>query len=359
MMKKLNIAIIGQGRSGRDIHGKFFKSENNKTYTVKYVVDFEEERRKRAEAEYPGCIALSDYKELFDKDDIDLVLNASFSDMHYPITKDLLEHGFNVVVEKPFARNYYECTDLIETAERNGVMLSVFQQTFFAPHYQKSLEVLKSGVLGDVEQISIRYNGFARRWDWQTVQERLAGCVYNTGPHPIGMALGFLDFDENARVVYSRLGLALASGDAEDYAKILITAPGKPVVDIEISPIDAYPAYNTKIQGSKGTYLTTGSTYKLKYIVDGENVSRPLIIEPLRNASGDPVFCSEKLITHEETGDIKGNAFNVAVEKYYSMVYDRITDGKLLILDLWDMAKIVSVMEKVHADNPMPKTVKL
>ena len=26
-MKKLNVAIIGQGRSGRDIHGAFFKSE--------------------------------------------------------------------------------------------------------------------------------------------------------------------------------------------------------------------------------------------------------------------------------------------------------------------------------------------
>ena len=28
-MKKLNVAIIGQGRSGRDIHGAFFKSEYN------------------------------------------------------------------------------------------------------------------------------------------------------------------------------------------------------------------------------------------------------------------------------------------------------------------------------------------
>ena len=38
-MKKLRVAIIGQGRSGRDIHGAFFRSENNDKYEVVAVVD--------------------------------------------------------------------------------------------------------------------------------------------------------------------------------------------------------------------------------------------------------------------------------------------------------------------------------
>ena len=358
-MKKLNIAIIGQGRSGRDIHGLYFKSEQNTCYNVKYVVELDAERRARAEAEYPGCKALSDYTELFGIEGIDLVINSTYSDMHYPITKDLLQHGFNVVVEKPFARNYYECCDLIETAKENGVMLAVFQQTFFAPYYTKSLEVAKSGILGDVMQVSIRFNGLARRWDWQTIQERLAGSVYNTGPHPIGIALGFLDFSEYTTVAFSKLGKALVSGDAEDYAKIILTAPGKPVVDIEISAIDAYTPYNIKIQGSKGTYSTNTMSYKMKYIVDGENEERPLIKESLKNEEGFPMYCSEKLITHEEEANHGGTAFNTAVEKYYEMIYARLTEGTPLALDPVDMAKIVTVMETVHAQNPMPKTVKL
>jgi predicted dehydrogenase len=358
-MKKLNIAVIGQGRSGRDIHGKFFKSEKNTTYTVKYVVELDAERRERAEKEYPECTALSDYRELFAIKDIDLVVNASFSDMHYPITKDLLQHGFNVVVEKPFARNYYECCDLIETAKENGVMLAVFQQTFFAPIYTKTAEVVKSGILGDIMQVSVKYNGFARRWDWQTIQERLAGSVYNTGPHPIGIALGLIDFAPDTRVVYSKLGKALASGDAEDFAKIILAAKDKPVVDIEISSIDAYSPYNIKILGTKGTYVTTGASYKMKYIVDGENPERPLTKEPLKNENGMPMYCSEKLITHEEENKHDGSAFDVAVEKYYAMVYARLTEGTPLALDPSDMAMIVSVMETVHAQNPMPKTVKL
>ena len=358
-MKKINVAIIGQGRSGRDIHGAYFKSDKNTCYNVRYVVELDAERRARAEEEYPGCKALSDYKELFGLTGIDLVVNSTFSDMHYPITKDLLMHGFNVVVEKPFARNYYECSDLIATAKENGVMLAVFQQTFFAPYYVKSLEVAKSGIIGDIMQVSIRFNGLARRWDWQTIQERLAGSVYNTGPHPIGIALGFLDFAPDTSVVFSRLGKALVSGDAEDYAKIILAASGKPVVDIEISSIDAYTPYNIKLQGTKGTYSTNTLSYKMKYIVDGENPEQPLIKEPLKNENGYPMYCSEKLITHEEEAQHGGTAFTTAVEKYYEMIYARLTDGTPLALDPVDMARIVSVMETVHAQNPMPKTVKL
>ena len=234
-MKKLNLAIIGQGRSGKNIHGKYYRSDANLYYDVKYVVDADEFRRGVAEEIYPGCKTFADYRELFALDDIDLVVNSTYSEMHYPITKDLLLHGKNVLVEKPFGRTRYECDELMKIAGEQGVTLAVFQQTFLAPFYEFVYDTIKSGKLGEIKQIGIRYNGFARRWDWQTLQKKCAGSTYNTGPHPIGMGLGFLDFDPNAKVVYSRLDTALTSGDADDYAKILLAAPNKPLIDIEIS----------------------------------------------------------------------------------------------------------------------------
>ena len=100
MEKKLNLAIIGQGRSGRDIHGVYYRSQQNVYYNVKYVVDFDERRRQQAEKLYPGCQTFSDYRALFDCKDVDLVVNASYSEMHFEITKDLLEHGKNVVEQQ-------------------------------------------------------------------------------------------------------------------------------------------------------------------------------------------------------------------------------------------------------------------
>ena len=353
-MKKLKVAIIGQGRSGRDIHGAFFKTEDNLYCEVAAVVEFDAERRARALKEYPGCVVYEDYRELFARDDLDLVVNSSFSDMHYGVTKDLLEHGFNVVVEKPMARNYYECCDLMQTAEKHGVLLAVFQQSFLAPFYVFAKETAKSGKLGEIKQVSIQYNGFARRWDWQTLQCRMGGSVYNTGPHPLGFALDVLDFDPDAKVVFSKIDLALTSGDAEDYAKILLTAPGKPIVDVEISSIDAFSDFNLKYQGTKGTLKCTTGAYTMKYICDGENPPQPVQFETLRDEEGLPMYCGEKLITHEESGTFDGSAFNTAVCAFYKMVYERLENGTPMAVTPEMAARIINVIEAVHAENPLP-----
>ena len=353
-MKKLNLAIIGQGRSGRNIHGAYLKAEANIYYNVKYVVDLDEFRRGVAEEEYPGCQSMADYRELYNYSDIDLVVNATYSEMHYSITRDLLLHGMNVLVEKPFARTRYECEELIKIARENNVVLAVFQQSFLAPHYLFSLETIKSGLLGDIKQINLRYSGFSRRWDWQTLQKKCAGSTYNTGPHPIGMALGFLDFDEHAEVIFSRLDTALTSGDADDYAKIIITAPSKPVMDVEISSVDAYSDYNVKVMGSLGTLKTNTDSYEITYIKDGENPERPVIEEFLKNEEGRPIYCNENLVKHTEKGDYSGNAFTTGTSAFYKELYFKITEGKPMSVTPEMAARIIGVIEEVTVKNPLP-----
>ena len=353
-MKKLNIAIIGQGRSGKDIHGAYYISDRNVYYNVKYVVDKDERRRRISEERYPGCVTLSDYRELLDKSDIDLVVNASFSDDHYPISKDLIEHGFNVLVEKPFGATYREACTLIELAKAHGVTVAAFQNSQVAPYYEYAKKLIADGTLGDVKQISIRFNGFSRRWDWQTLQKKCAGGTYNTGPHPIGLALGFLDFDPATRIAYSKLGTALTSGDGDDYSKIILEAPGKPCIDIEIISCDAYCDYNVKVMGSRGNYKCTISKYECTYIVDGENPERPVIEHFLEDECGNPLYCSEQLIKHTESGSFEGTSFDIGTARIYEDMYYKITEDRPLRVTPEMSAAIVSVIESVVAANHLP-----
>ena len=99
---------------------------------------------------------------------------------HKTITKDLLEHGFNVLTEKPFGRSYYECMDLINTAKKHGVTVVAFHQTLLTPPFLNVKNIIRSGKLGEILQINVKYSGFARRWDWQTLQKKCAGSTYNT-----------------------------------------------------------------------------------------------------------------------------------------------------------------------------------
>lgn len=353
-MKKLNLAIIGQGRSGKNIHGAYYVSEANTYYNVKYVVDADAQRREVSLERYPGCQVFADYQQLFACDDIDLVVNASYSEMHYPITRDLLSHGFNVLVEKPFARSRYECDQLIRLAEEKGVLLAVFQQTFLAPFYPFAKELAASGKLGQILQVDLRYNGFSRRWDWQTLQKKCAGGAYNTGPHPIGIALGFLDFSAEAKLVYSKLATALTSGDSDDYAKLILTAPGKPVVDVEINNTDAYTKHNLKIQGTLGTFQCTPKSYEMTYIIPGENPERPVQETFLADAENKPIYCSEKLVKHTEEGTFDGDAFNTGTQLLYEQIYFAITEGKPMTVTAQMAAQIVGVIEEAHAANPLP-----
>ena len=352
-MKKLNLAIIGQGRSGRDIHGNYYLSQSNQFYNVKYVVEEDELRRKRSEERYPGCTAIADYRDLFDLD-VDLVVNATYSELHYPITKDLLLHGKNVLVEKPFGRTRYECDELIKIANEKGAVLAVFQQSFLAPFYTFAYDLVHSDKLGEIKQIEIRYNGLSRRWDWQTLQKRCAGSAYNTGPHPIGIALGLIDFDPYAKVIYSKLDTVLTSGDSDDYAKIIIAAPGKPLVDVEMSPMDAYPGATVKIQGSRGTFKCSTTEYSMTYICEGENPERPVQETFMQNENGDPAYCFEKLITHVESDKFGGTAFDIGTSEFYRQLYYKITDGTPMTVTPEMAAQIISVIETAHAQNTLP-----
>jgi predicted dehydrogenase len=353
-MKKLNVAIIGQGRSGRSIHGAYYLSERNQYFNVKYVVEMDARRRKIAEEMYAGAKSLSDYTELFDKTDVDLVVNVSYSEMHYAITKDLLQHGFNVLVDKPFAKTRYECDDLIKTAKEKGVLLAVFHNSQPSPFFVHAQKLIADGVLGDVKQISIRYSGFSRRWDWQTLQKKVGGSAYNTGPHPIALALGFLDFDKNTEIVYSKLASGLTSGDSEDYVKIILTAPNKPVIDIEISSLDAFADYSIKMQGSKGTLKCTPFSCVYKYIVDGENPERKVEENFLQDENGNPLYCSEKLNIHTEELKFDGTAFDIGTAEIYKDVYYAITENKPLRVPNEHAAMVINIIERVHAENPLP-----
>ena len=353
-MEKKNVAIIGQGRSGRNIHGKYFRSESNIYFNVKYVVDFDPVRRKIAEETYPGCETLADYRELFGKTGIDLVVNASYSDMHYPVTRDLILHRFNVLVEKPFSRSSAECRTLMALAKEKGVLLQVFQQSFLAPYYLFARELIASGKLGRIMQINIRFNGFARRWDWQTLQKKCAGGLYNTGPHPVGLALGFLDFDPGIRVAFSSRGTAMTSGDSDDCAKIILAAPGKPPVDVEVNSCDAFCGYTLKILGSRGTFKCKTSEYEFVYYTDEENPPKAVIEESLRDENENPVYCSEKLIKHTESGSFAGTAFDSAPSAMYEDIYFALTEGRPMRVTPEMAARVIEVIEAVAAANPLP-----
>ena len=114
-MKKIRVAVIGYGRSGRDIH-KHLLEHLPEQYALAGFVDQDPQRRAMIRRE-TGLEAMRDYTELFCRQaEIDLVVNASFTQDHARISKALLEQGFSVLSDKPAAKTVEAFVCLLESA---------------------------------------------------------------------------------------------------------------------------------------------------------------------------------------------------------------------------------------------------
>ena len=108
------------------------------------------------------------------------------------------------------------------------------------------------------------------------------------------------------------------------------------------------------IQGALNYTSDTGKRVYAFYIVDGENPEMTVSETFIKNDAGEPIYCSEKLVKHEESGTFGGTAFDVGMAKLYEQLYYKITEGKPMEVTPEMAAQIISVIETVHAQNPMP-----
>lgn len=352
-MSVIKVGIIGQGRSGRNIHGNMLVRLPDK-YVIKAVADGLEDRRLRAEKEY-GCKAYATYEEMVANEELDLVVNASPSDLHFPITLDLLNKGFNVLCEKPLAKTAAEVDELITASKRSGKLLAVFQQSRYMPAFVKMREIIDSGVLGRIVQVDFTNNNFARRWDWQTLQANNGGNLLNTGPHPVDQALQLFGTDIMPQITCI-MDRANTFGDAEDYVKIIMRGPGRPTIDLEISSCSVYPRAQFTVQGTNGGL--TGNTQKLqwKYFKPEEAPKQELTRTPLFNANGDPAYCSETLKWYEGSWEFVPqdgfNQFEQNTKSLYEMLYRTMTTGAPLEITPEQVRQQMAVMEECRRQNP-------
>ena len=164
-----------------------------------------------------------------------------------------------------------------------------------------------------------------------------------------------LGWDDLTEVAFSSLNRILTSGDADDYGKIILKTPNKPVVDIEVNSVDAYASeFTFKICGSKGTLLSTNSEYKMKYVEDfSAYPERPVIRTFLQKEDGTPAYCSEKLDFKEEADKLVGSAFDYGTNVFYHMLYRSVMEGAPLDITPEMAAKVIAVIEQCHAENPL------
>lgn len=93
------------------------------------------------------------YRELLQNPDIELVVIALPLHLHAQVSIDALRAGKHVLCEKLMGWNIAQCKRMIRTADEQNRLLAIGHQRHYSMLYAHALDVIKSGVLGDVHHI--------------------------------------------------------------------------------------------------------------------------------------------------------------------------------------------------------------
>jgi UDP-N-acetyl-2-amino-2-deoxyglucuronate dehydrogenase len=162
------------------------------------VCDNKEERAQAKAADF-GCKYYLDYKEMIDKENLDVLHCCTPHYMHPPITIYALEHGVHVLTEKPMSIDYKDTVAMVEAAERSGMTLGVIFQNRYNPGSQLAKKVLDSGELGKVLGAKMnvtwmRTDEYYSKSDWKgTWDKEGGGVIIDQAIHTFDLMLWLLN----------------------------------------------------------------------------------------------------------------------------------------------------------------------
>jgi xylose dehydrogenase (NAD/NADP) len=129
------------------------------------------------------------YEELLRDPEVDAVYIPLPNSLHREWTIKAAEHGKHVLCEKPIALNTAECRDMIAACAANQVTLMEAFMYRYTTRTRKVLEVLRSGVLGEIRFISSTFRFLlANPASIKFKPELGGGALYDVGCYPVNFA---------------------------------------------------------------------------------------------------------------------------------------------------------------------------
>ena len=138
--------IIGVGNVTEKKSGPaFYKSENSELVAV---MRRSAEKAKDYAQRHNVPKWYSDATELINDPDVDAVYVATPPDSHASYAIEVMRAGKPVYVEKPMARNYAECKEILKVSKETGMPIWVAYYRRSLPAFLKVKELVETGAIG-------------------------------------------------------------------------------------------------------------------------------------------------------------------------------------------------------------------
>lgn len=269
--EKVRIGFIGTGSRGQ------YHLNNLKTIPFADVValcDNYSPNLKAASALYPNAKTYDDYRKLLEDKNVQAVMIATPLYEHERMTIDSLHAGKHTFCEKSMAKTCQGCLNMYNAQKETGLVMFIGQQRLFDPKYVKAMEMIRSGLLGQINSIRaywFRNNDWRRpvpspelerKINWRLYKEYSCGLATELATHQLQVgnwALGMIPEKVSGMgdIVYWKDGR-----EVYDSINMIYHYPNGVKMTYESMIGNKFYGLEEEIMGSKGTMeLEKGKYY--------------------------------------------------------------------------------------------------
>jgi len=172
--KRLGIGVIGAGRWANWAHLPGWVRDDR--CQVVGVCDVDADRADKAAKDFGAQVATANYRDLLNRDDIDIIDVVTRDSEHFEINMAALEAGKHVLSEKPVAHDFRDVRKAAEVAAAGGLKTKVGLTFRYSPAVRYMKHLIDSGSLGT----PFIYNAYEQNSQWLNPATPLRSAV--SGP---------------------------------------------------------------------------------------------------------------------------------------------------------------------------------
>ena len=197
---KMNVAVIGAGSFAQAYHLPNLK--RIPFYNIRAIVTKTGTSAKSVAEKYGAQYCSTDYKEVLNDKDVDIVLIATRHNLHAPLIVEAAKAGKQIFVEKPIALTYEQCKEVYEAVTSSQVNLTIGFNRRFSPLAQKMKRLAEKR--NSPMMINLRVNSAGMKKEhWINDPDEGGGAIVGEGCH-------FFDFinwliDAEPRRIYAEM----------------------------------------------------------------------------------------------------------------------------------------------------------
>ena len=227
----------------------------------------------------------TDYKEMLEKENLELVAIATESGKHAEIAIECIKKGCNVIIEKPIALSLDDAEKIIETAKQYNVKVCACHQNRFNKSIQKIRSAVEENKFGKIFYATahIRWNRGKEYYDqapWRGTWAQDGGCLMNQCIHNIDLLRWMMGNEIDEVMAYTDQ-LNHTYLEAEDLGLALIKFKNGSYGLVE-GTVNVYPKNLEEtlyIFGEKGTAKAGGSSVNKLEVWNFKDESEEAVLE--------------------------------------------------------------------------------